>query len=381
MLFDNTRRKSSHIAMRHQNDMRKLRCSLLMMTELPGLRSGDKHNPRGYIVKHAISCACLCVLLAGCKSGSDATAVWSQILSKCATSNFIGSKYIFFGVSNSVGPGSGWRITDDKSLRLLFRMEQPFPANTDVAAFVAINPIAQCQGDSTTDWDLGVALPFAVDSNAISGEVAATLRNAKSVKVSITGFSTDLLTEVPWLSAFQALPADNGYKAALSQPNAVLAENVVKVTGLKAVFTYNADLSADVQAKFKGKTFSVGDPGATSDGNGGSTPAAPNGGPGTSSGSTPSVAMSTEACTADGMRTGGGAPSSVVRSAGGAKFHADVTGARQIALCAPGPFYLLAAYSKLVGGTLGVAPGATGGALLEPAQIPKGVKVSAGLIN
>src|SRR5690348_12676260 len=118
-----------------------------------------------------VSCA-----LSSCGSSGDATAVWTKVLKNCAASQFIGNKYLFFGVSSTVGPGSGWVMKQD-SIGLLFLPNQPFQPPVDVSNFIVKNNVVQCQGDSSTDCDLGASLPFSVNANGISGDLAAQLRS------------------------------------------------------------------------------------------------------------------------------------------------------------------------------------------------------------
>lgn len=323
--------------------------------------------------------AIIAVLLSACSGGSDtASAIWSKILSKCAQSDFVGTQYLFFGISNSVGPGSGWRLNSDGTIRLLFTLAQPFPPGTNVSSLVVDNNVSSCAGNSSTNWDMSVALPFSLNTDSISADIAGTLRRASNVRVSITGYSTDLLAEVPWLSAIDNLPAASLYKTALEQPNAVVAENAIKVTGLRAVFTFNNQISGDIQAELKGRTFSVGDPGAKTTG----TKAGPNGSANASAGASLGSSSSHGANCA--LSAGSSTPSSstVVPTAGGAKLHIGVVSAHTIVVCATEPFYLLASYGRpILGKGFGVAQGAYSSGVIVPAKIPKNVRVTTQLVS
>src|SRR4051812_9452054 len=78
---------------------------------------------------------CTLVLLAAHASSLHAQSagdIYKKILSHCAKSDEIGKDTIFFGVSNSLGPGSVWRReSDDKSIRLRFELSDAFPQSTD----------------------------------------------------------------------------------------------------------------------------------------------------------------------------------------------------------------------------------------------------------
>lgn len=78
-----------------------------------------------------------------------------------------------------------------------------------------------------------------------------------------------------------------------------------------------------------------------SSGNVGSSSTAPGGCKGATGAATASTASGGGSVS---NSTGGGS------STGAATLHADITGDNQITVCAGGPFYLIAAYSKVVGG-------------------------------
>lgn len=282
----------------------------------------------------------------------DATTAWRKILRKCAASDVIGNQALFFGVSNSVGPGSVWRFADDKSIRLLFELSDAFPNEGQQTVLVRSNPVAQCAGDSTSSWNLKISLPFSTGAIPLAADVEAILARARRVTVSVSGFAIDELKEVNWKQAFQGLPANNPYRSEVNQPNRIIAENVVKITGLRAVFVFGGQLSADVQARFQGKSFHLGDsPGAGSVSSETSANA-PKGSP-KQSDANPVGAKATNVCAPSARAST--PPSSVSKGGGSlargtAELHAEVSRDNEITICADGPFYLLAAYSKLVGG-------------------------------
>jgi hypothetical protein len=249
---------------------------------------------------------------------------------------------------------------------------------------------------------LRFGLPFSTPINSLAANIAAILGRAKNVTVSVDGFGMDVLKEVPWRSAFKGLGAadsSNAYYSVLFEDGSVLAENVVKVRGLKAVFTFDRALSADVSATFSGKSFVLGSGKATaatlapSSGNGSTTTA------GSSTTTTAGAATATTGTPRTGQPTTGGAtnptssaehpcsnsasaPTTHSSSDPGkvspgkeATLHAEVTARDQITLCSEGPFYILAAYSRLVGGRpVGIGAIANAPLGLRPANVPQGAR-------
>jgi hypothetical protein len=339
----------------------------------------------------------------------DASTAWRNVIKKCAKSDLIGKETLFFGVSNTIGPGSVWRFEKDKSIRLMFELSDAFPDQSDQSKIVKANNTAACLGSSTSGWNIKLGLPFSTGATPFSLDIGALLGQAKKVTVSISGFALDDLKETDWKVAFKGLAPDNPYAKELLQDNRVVAENVVKVTGFKAVFDYKTNLSVDVQGKYKGLSFILGNSSAGKDNqsggsaskiidtvskdatsiggttsNKGKTPSGSNAGSGpcSSSSGTPSKGASSSTdgvTTASGTpsngaspSTGGGTTSGGSVGTGSATLHVDFTKENQITICADGPFYLIAAYSKLINGTpIGIAPTAAS-LTLVPATIPAG---------
>jgi len=315
----------------------------------------------------------------------DATTAWKKVLKNCANSNLIGKQSLFFGVSNTIGPGSVWRRADDNSIRLMFELSDAFPAAADQAKIVKTNQIAGCYGTSSSKWDLKLGLPFSTGATSLTLNIGALLGQAKSVTVSVTGFAIDDLAETNWKQAFAGLSTDNAYYKEAHQAGRLIAENGVKVTGLRAVFNYKTDIGADVQAQFKGKAFTLGNSSSTpgnasgtgtgsGNANGTSTSTTPSGTSGTGGSSNSGASSCSPGATSNTTDTSGSVSSTSGAGSpgtGSATLHVDFTSSRQITICADGPFYLMAAYSQLSDGTpLGIAPTAST-LVLTPADVPK----------
>jgi hypothetical protein len=337
---------------------------------------------------------CLALLLshAAIVLGADATDVWKKVLKSCARTDEIGKDTVFLGVSNKIGPGSVWRfVKGDGSIRLEFELSDVFPTPSDQQKLIVLNSTSACIGSSNLKWDVGLGLPFSIGNGSLSGDLQVQLSRARRVDVSVQGFAVDNLKEVPWLAEFQKLPSDSLYRQQLMADGRFVVANVVKVTGLKAVFTFGGKLSSEVQAKYKGKSVSFAEPTKDQASNTGktdkkTTPAkdqAPNtgkpgektpesntgqGSPSTLSSSLKTSASSNDPCGGVQSPAGdGSALNSPDTSANGITIHVDVQSSNQITLCVPGPIYLLAAYSKLVGGGMAAGPGAAE-FRLEPAS-------------
>jgi len=320
----------------------------------------------------------------------DASVAWRKVLQKCAKTEVIGSRSAFFGVSNTAGPGSVWRFTSDKSLRLLFELSDAIPSSADQAKMITEGNIATCAGNASSSWDLKIGLPFS--TGPISADIAAVLGRAKRVVVSVDGYAVDMLKETNWKRAFRSLGPEDDYLKEVNQEGRVLAENVVKVTGFRVTFSFGTNLSADIQAKFKGKSFNLGQDssrgngkpanGADAGSKAAQTPAPATGknsktdsksaeASGAPSGSKQGCAAGNSAAQAAGPNAAAGGGSG---TPGAATLHADISRENEITLCAAGPFYIIAAYSKLVGGQpVGISNTDSLPLALVPVDIPEGI--------
>ena len=151
------------------------------------------------------------------------------------------------------------------------------------------------------------------------------------------------------------------------------------------MFDYNTDFGADVQAKYSGAAFTLGN---NSPGTGGPTASGGNsttsprtGTPDSGNANAPSTNASTSSCSfsSGGLPTAGsgsaGASSSAASigaspTTGSATLHVRFESGRQIVICSDGPFYLMAAYSSIQNGEpTGMVPTAAR-LMLSPATLP-----------
>jgi hypothetical protein len=334
---------------------------------------------------------------------------WRKILQKCASSDEIKKDVLFFGLSNEIGSGSVWRRSDDKSLRLLFELADMFPSADARASMIAPGRTAVCGGTASSDWSLKLGLPFSTLLTRVPIDINAVLSRAKSVTVSVTGYSIEALKETNWKRAVSLLDKSDPYLVDLSAPDSLIAENVVQVSGLKAVFTFDRKIDVDVKAQFKNAPIPVAQaPAPTSTdvarGQSAATSAPASSPPGGSAGrggppakdsATPATSTTPPASDAPGrggQTTAKATPdkpsdpcavspvsSSQASDAGVSTLHADVTSDTQITVCAAGPFYMLAAYSRVrTVRPIGLGNGDDSALVLEHVSLPGSTTVTRG---
>jgi hypothetical protein len=83
---------------------------------------------------------------------TDARSAWIDVLSKCASTELLGSSVFYFGASNSVGPGSVWRKEGDGSLRLRFDLNELEPDVAKRAALIQEGNTADYSGQTGSKW-------------------------------------------------------------------------------------------------------------------------------------------------------------------------------------------------------------------------------------
>jgi hypothetical protein len=319
---------------------------------------------RAHLLRNVVFASLPITLCVASAHGQNATDLYKQVLSRCAKSDELGKNTVFFGVSNSLGPGSVWRRDPgDKSIRLRFELSDAFPQSPDQQKVIVINQLSSCNGSSSTKWNLSVGLPFTLSSTTLAGELSTVLSHAHQVDVSIKEFAVDNLKELPFLEAFKTLPTDNAYRKDLAEDDRIVAENVVKVAGLKAVFKFNGDIDVNAKAKFTGSSFTLGSILADPSSGSPSTTTPPTAAPAQTG--SPATTPAADPCAVSSQVPGA---ASTVSSNNTPTVHVTVDTSRQITLCATGPFYLLAAYGKLIGGGFGAAPGAAS-LHLEPVKL------------
>ncbi len=357
-------------------------------------------------MKRTLLCLVLFVLESSSLFAQDATTAWRTILHRCAKSDLINRESLFFGVSNTIGPGSVWRFADDKSIRLMFELADAFPSIAKQESIIHKNNVVSCLGNSSSTWNIKLSLPFTTGATPLTLDIGGLLSQAKKVTVSIQGYAMDDLKETVWKTAMLDLGSSNVYAKEILQPNRLLAENVVKVTGFRAIFDYKADIGADAVAKYKGTSFTLGNSSPSSGKQTTSSDVKTISDAANSAVSTATKAAkktkasnseasnksscpvpggtdtgNTSASTSSGGNTSGSGGKTVVGpgtsntaspGTGSATLHVEFTNNRQISICADGPFYLIAAYSKLVNGAPIGLNATTTSLELRPIDVPEG---------
>src|ERR1051325_10958272 len=94
----------------------------------------------------------MALILGGCETARKS---WTDVLSKCATTDTIPTKkLLYLSPSNSIGPGSAWKMADDGVYGLRFTLSDAVPDAQQQKALVEQGPPATCEGQSERTWSL-----------------------------------------------------------------------------------------------------------------------------------------------------------------------------------------------------------------------------------
>jgi hypothetical protein len=194
--------------------------------------------------KLLIIIALFTLILAGCQA--TAKDAWVEVIKKCATTQTIDEdKLLYFGPSNTIGPGSLWR-KDTQGKGYGLRM-----ANEDLSEnkkIVHKDTPALCKGQSVTETKLGPKLSFTSELSPVSAEVKADFEKAKSISAKAA--------EIRWYTV-QEKPFEDYIRAAEIKFDAsIAAELEGKYSGtLPAELV--GDLGAGISASWRDGTTLV----------------------------------------------------------------------------------------------------------------------------
>jgi hypothetical protein len=176
----------------------------------------------------------------------DARAAWVDVLSKCATTELLGSEVFYFGASNTIGPGSVWRKDSDGSLRLRFDLNELEPDPVKRAAYIQSGNVADCAGQNNRKWQVSLGLPFESQIAGLDATLAGELRKARTVTVGVTGWSANLLREHAYEQLLKAKPE---YGDEFIGDDRFVAENAILVIGFTSSFEFDKSAAGDIQGK------------------------------------------------------------------------------------------------------------------------------------
>ncbi|CAJ48464.1 putative lipoprotein [Bordetella avium 197N] len=201
-------------------------------------------NRRGLALLFIVSSA---ALLQGC-SPTIKTA-WSKILERCADSDINSSTTLFFGASNTLGPGSIWRKAPEAAgggYRVRWRNH----AIPDAKAWSLAGQTFTCDGINSIHLSGDAVGSFSTEILPVSGQLQTDFALAKSIKVTASKMRWNEVMEGPFEQTIAQLPDTAPIKEDLARPGRLVLYRALKVEGFDTTLSFDAPISAMLQGKY-----------------------------------------------------------------------------------------------------------------------------------
>lgn len=177
---------------------------------------------------------------------------WQAVLKKCADTNLLGRNVVYFGASNTVGPGSVWRRGDDGAYHLFLDLPALEPDPEKRKQMVVLNNTVTCQGVVNSKWNIALGLPFESQATALKADISADLKRASDINVGIAGYELDELKE----GLFETLIQGNA-RLYQNPRSFVIASNAIKVTGFSADFIFPESVATELRPKYQNNVIAL----------------------------------------------------------------------------------------------------------------------------
>lgn len=196
-------------------------------------------------MKKLITCIFLCLLMSGCDDAKDA---WSSVLKKCSASDLNGSKILYFGPSNNVGPGSIWRTGPDGGFKLRYSTAK-LPGEKK---FMNLGTQFNCAGSNVTNFDIKASAALTSSLTPMSIEVSNDFKKAKKIEVSVNAISWDSVEEGPFESYIKSLPALDEVREDIGKGGRLILYRALRVSGYSATLEFSNEDASALKAKYSG---------------------------------------------------------------------------------------------------------------------------------
>jgi len=198
----------------------------------------------------------VCCAIPACDGKGDARSVWTDIIKKCAKNDLLGSNVLYFGPSNSIGPGSIWRKTSDGGYYVRWLLTNVDAANS--TPLVNEGQKFTCSGEATSNVTISPSVALENSVAPVGGDIAADFSKAKKTNVSVDSVQWMEIVEGPYEAKIKNLDSTSPVKADLLQGNRFIIERAVKVTGMTADLEFSHDDGVKLHAKYNGPLGSLG---------------------------------------------------------------------------------------------------------------------------
>jgi hypothetical protein len=212
----------------------------------------DTHNQlmRRSILVLALSVSS--VSAAGCDEQTD---TWVKAVKDCGITGVNPANTLYFGPSNNVGPGSGWRETFGQNRKHVdYRLRLDDEELPTPKAFIRLSPSGyQCKGGREVNFQLNIMVAANSSTLPLSAELSNDLKWATNIRVTVGGMVWDELNELDYEEYFKkTLGAGNKYYEDMNVPERLVLLRALAVKDLVMVYEFSQENAAALKAKYTG---------------------------------------------------------------------------------------------------------------------------------
>jgi hypothetical protein len=194
-----------------------------------------------------------------CDGNETPRDIWNSILKQCSASDLLGTKVMYFGPSNTIGPGAVWRKTQNGGYNLRFSLGgvQPTPAN--VQTFTVSGTNATCTGTASSKSHFDFAANFSNPTSGVEAGLQQSFSKATDASMKVNAWEWETLAELPYETYFKgARAAGSTFGNDLYAGNRYVTTRALKVGGLVIDLKFSTSDTGSIKASL-GQTIKIGD--------------------------------------------------------------------------------------------------------------------------
>ena len=177
----------------------------------------------------------------------DARAIWKDVIKKCAQNDLLGSKLLFTGPSNAVGPAAVYK-RGGGGYRLVWEGTDGFDGPT-LQTIIKENNSVSCGGRTHSESNFDVGLLLGSLLSPITGGLGIDLKKARTITLAPRAWQWDEVKTGPYEREI-VKPYSASYRASTSQANHYVVLRALRVNGLAATLEFDKRDAAELKTKY-----------------------------------------------------------------------------------------------------------------------------------
>ncbi len=188
----------------------------------------------------------------------DATALWRDVVRKCAQNDVLGSRLLYLGPSNDIGAGTIWRKTGFfRGYAVRWRLSDIEANANDRTTYIDPGQTTTCTGNaaSTIKLDASVALNSKI--YPVSADLSADLAKGRTTGVTVDSWRWEQIVEGPYDKKLRHI-SDSDLNDDINKPNRLVMSRALRVKGMNTDIKFDTNVGSDLKTKYDGKTIVIG---------------------------------------------------------------------------------------------------------------------------